>query len=565
LFYMGFLIACDMCPSLVSNHNLDCANALMHGIWAWRMMTMAASPYEGVYEWNKYWMLVLRFWQGLMFGNARLSILLNGCVVAVDCLVCAYFLPPGIRLYISRELSVFGATSCMMWTFQHIQLAEAKALVSLQNMDTAATLVRGLLDSICDAVVKLDHELRLTETCPALSTMLLRDGPLAPGMLLTDLLVPDDGERFRSCLSAPSVSGLGEVGQRSDRAFAGLCHVKLKHRFGSVLPVNLFFSSMALATGQVSYLIGIQEIREEGHHDVPDSVDYGLGGTLSDVGAGQDWLPALPEGSIRLMSHRSRSSFSGSESCINEADIHVWVDATSPTLTVLDCSSDFALLAGRRGTCRDFSEWLSSSHLRALLRLVRQRGPGRVNVRLIPDKAWSYKCTLSIDAEQTMRTAAPLSSQPVCLVIDSLLCKISKPEIRVASTYNLELWAAIDDGNNLCITSARGDCQQLVDAFLANPKLDSWMVSASDFAWALLPILEDVHAGKPNALPRIMGTFAFRNPGQRPSSWHFEASMTLMDGGRRNNEDPLFHFGLKMASEQGHQQPSDSTKLRIHL
>jgi len=557
LFYMGFLIACDMCPSLVSNHNLDCANALMHGIWAWRMMTMAASPYEGVYEWNKYWMLVLRFWQGLMFGNARLSILLNGCVVAVDCLVCAYFLPPGIRLYISRELSVFGATSCMMWTFQHIQLAEAKALVSLQNMDTAATLVRGLLDSICDAVVKLDHELRLTETCPALSTMLLRDGPLAPGMLLTDLLVPDDGERFRSCLSAPSVSGLGEVGQRSDRAFAGLCHVKLKHRFGSVLPVNLFFSSMALATGQVSYLIGIQEIREEGHHDVPDSVDYGLGGTLSDVGAGQDWLPALPEGSIRLMSHRSRSSFSGSESCINEADIHVWVDATSPTLTVLDCSSDFALLAvaGPGGTCRAMSEWLSSSHLRAVQRLVRQRGPSRVNVRLIPDKAWSYKCALSIDSVQTMRTAAPLSSQPVCLVIDSLVCKISKPTtIKVAPTYDLELWTAVDNRCMSRITHARGDCKQLADAFLANPNLESWMPAAMDFFRALLPILEDLDAGKSNVLPRMMGMFTFRNPGQRPSSWHFKANMTFIDDGGRNDKDPLYHFGLKMASEQGQVQ-----------
>ena len=190
-------------------------------------------------------------------------------------------------------------------------------------MDAAGTLVQGLLACICDVVVKLDHELRLMEPSPALSALLLRDGPLARGMQLADLMMPEDRERFLSCLSVPSVSRLGDAGQGSNRTFAGLCHVKLRHRLVTALPVNLFFSSMALAAGQVSYLIGIQENREEEYHDVPDAADGGLSFTLGGTGAARERLPALPENSIKLMSH---SGFSGSDGG-EEADMHVWVNS----------------------------------------------------------------------------------------------------------------------------------------------------------------------------------------------------------------------------------------------
>ena len=102
-------------------------------------------------------------------------------------------------------------------------------------------------------------------------------GNILKGTLFRVLLVPVDRERFRSCLSVPSASGLCDVGQRSSRTFAGLCHVKLRHGLATALTVNLFFSSMALAAEQVSYLVGIQGRREdvEGHHDVPDAADGG--------------------------------------------------------------------------------------------------------------------------------------------------------------------------------------------------------------------------------------------------------------------------------------------------
>jgi len=544
LFYMGFLIACDIRPSIVSSRHLDSANVLLHGMWAWRMVTMGDGDFGQTYEWNKYWMLVARLWQGLIFGNARLSSALNSCVVVVDCFVSTYFLAPpqSPRVYISREVGVFCAVSIVLWTFEQIQLAEAKALVSVQTMDTAATLVRGLLSCICDAVVKLDHELRLTEPCPALSALLLRDGPLTLGTQLTDLMLPEDEEHFRCCLSVTSVSGLGEVGEGSNRTFAGLCHVRLRHRLASVLPVNLFFSSMALAAGQVSYLIGIQENCEEGHHSVPDVADGRLA-PLSGRTAAFDRLTALPEGSVKLMSHRSSSGFSGSDSG-EEADMHVWVDSASPTLTVLNCSRDFALLAGPRGPCRALSEWLSFPDLSKTIKFARRQVPGPVHVRLKPGMPWSFHCSLSVDGVQKMESAPP-SSQPVCLIIDSLVCKIDKSSHKVHKNKNLEIWATIDDDVNFHITRTRGGPRQVAAAFHEGSDLVAWVDRASDFYEAMVPILNDLSNGAPNALPRTLGVFTFTSPGQSPMPVHFKAKTTLMDGGETTTGS-LYHFCLKI-------------------
>jgi len=302
----------------------------------------------------------------------------------------------------------------------------------------------------------------------------------------------------------------------------------------------------------VSYLIGIQENREEGHHDVPDAADGGLTGTSGDTRAGRDRLATLPEDSIKMMSHQTCSGFSGSDSFIDEADIRVWVNAASPTLTVLSCSSDFSLLAGPRGTCREMSQWLSSSHLRKVKSLVRQGTSSPVDVRLSPEGGWSYQCALSVDA-MPMPAAAPSSSQPVCLVVDSLVCKISKSKNKVASTYDLELWASADDVGKLCITHAIGNCQQLVDDLLANSDLGSWL--HADFIRALVPILEKLTAAERNVLPHRMGSFTLRSPGQGPSPWDLNVSVTFVDDGEQHEQDLLCHFGLEVASEQQRRGP----------
>jgi len=135
--------------------------------------------------------------------------------------------------------------------------------------------------------------------------------------------------------------------------------------------------------------------------------------------------------------------------------MYVWVDAANPTLAVLDSSSDFAFLAGMQGPCSALSEWLSSSDLRSVRDRIQHPDKRSVDVRLIMESKWSYKCVLSIDDEQEVPATQP-SSKPVCLVADRLV---------------LELWASLSDGEQIRITRVEGGSSELANAFSAEPDL----------------------------------------------------------------------------------------------
>merc|ERR1712223_1056003 len=108
-------------------------------MWAWRMVTMLKSEKQ----WNMYWMLAARLWQGLLFGNAWLSILLNILVVAVDVFVFGYIdkstscvqFQYELSLYAFREVGILAIASSVIWAFEQLQLVEAKALVNVQTSD----------------------------------------------------------------------------------------------------------------------------------------------------------------------------------------------------------------------------------------------------------------------------------------------------------------------------------------------------------------------------------------------------------------------------------------------
>jgi len=240
------------------------------------------------------------------------------------------------------------------------------------------------------------------------------------------------------------------------------------------------------------------------------------------------------------------SASSGSDT----ADMHIWVDTASPGLTLLSSSADFAMLAGPRGPCSVLSEWLSSHDLCKVKDMLKAETSVSVSVRLTPrDVAWTYKCALSIDAVRNAQ-AAPRSSKSVCLIVDSLVCKISRPSSRtnVANVDQwLELWVRPTIDLDLEIVRASGEPRQLVNAFLASRDLDSWL--GQDFFEALMPIMQDLGNGAPNALPRKMGTFAFRSPDREQPPVQFRAKVTLKSFGQQQPEnDRLYHFRLKIVS-----------------
>jgi hypothetical protein len=290
--------------------------------------------------------------------------------------------------------------------------------------------------------------------------------------------------------------------------------------------------------GQVSYLIGIQESREEGHDDVPDAVDGG--GNCSGTGVTRDCLPSLPENSSKVLSHQSHSSFSSSDG--EEADMYVWVDAASTELTVLGSSSSFALLAGPRPPCSALAEWLGNSDRRRVMFLVRDREAvaRELSVQLIHEK-WSYRCRLSISDAQNP-PAAPSSSKPVCLVIRGMACRPSKPPRGIN-----ELWARWETSsggrvNKLNITRVLGDSTELVCALHANPRLDSWQEDTDGLLRALNPFFAAIIADEKYSLPCMLGKFTFTNPRQCSSPMRFVAYVTLTEFCEDGN---ILHFGFR--------------------
>merc|ERR1712079_60075 len=88
--------------------------------------------------------------------------------------------------------------------------------------------------------------------------------------------------------------------------------------------------------GNVRHMLGINML-DEGR--VPDQEPDQAQDTFS--------VSMAQPGALSSKASAPESASSGSD----RADMHVWVDAGSTTLTVLSSSSDFALLAGPKGPC----------------------------------------------------------------------------------------------------------------------------------------------------------------------------------------------------------------------
>jgi len=142
-------------------------------------------------------------------------------------------------------------------------------------------------------------------------------------------------------------------------------------------------------------------------------------------------------------------------------------------------------------SCCALSEWHSSVELCTVSEMLRQNAPGSVGVKLNPRKAWSYRCKLSIDAVQTLQ-AAPPSSQPVRLVFDRLVRKISNPKTSSnCGKRRLDLWAVASDECKFVITHFRGGGRGLAKFFHVGSELCSF-VGNGDLLTALVPILTDL-------------------------------------------------------------------------
>ncbi|CAK0894565.1 unnamed protein product, partial [Prorocentrum cordatum] len=134
-----------------------------------------------------------------------------------------------------------------------VMKAEAWQTVQARTSHSGLEAARSLLGTICDAVVELDADLRLTVHCPGLATMLLRSPHLSlTGTTLDKYMASeDDRERFNSHLQVP----VHETG-----AIADAFHLNLRDSCGSAISAELFHVCFRdCLTGLPQHLVGLRE------------------------------------------------------------------------------------------------------------------------------------------------------------------------------------------------------------------------------------------------------------------------------------------------------------------
>eukprot|EP00429_Kryptoperidinium_foliaceum_P002127 CAMPEP_0176026062 /NCGR_PEP_ID=MMETSP0120_2-20121206/12762_1 /TAXON_ID=160619 /ORGANISM="Kryptoperidinium foliaceum, Strain CCMP 1326" /LENGTH=475 /DNA_ID=CAMNT_0017359257 /DNA_START=335 /DNA_END=1762 /DNA_ORIENTATION=- len=115
--------------------------------------------------------------------------------------------------------------------------------------------LRELMELVCDVVVNLDPQLRLSDAASRLSAMVnFRGEASLLGMRLQDFM-PDEADKagFEGCVLATSGMSDEEAGTKPR-----MLHARLRDSLGNLIKVELFCASIQTLLG-TSYVVGIRE------------------------------------------------------------------------------------------------------------------------------------------------------------------------------------------------------------------------------------------------------------------------------------------------------------------
>lgn len=239
---------------------LDCANVVLSGAVVWRYFTMLPSWYE--YHSIAIW--ALRIIQGICFGNARLTTSLNIAVTIADISAhTAHVQSMSVKRvlgYVTSQTGVLLLAASMWWSFEQLMQSEAEALLEARRTTRVSALVHRLLSAMCDAVVNLDKDLRITQPCPKLAGLLLYAGAGSSMMArrFTDLLPPAERERFTRYIAQEVRSQGMALENLMDDTPARALHLHLHDVHSTSVPVMVFSSFISDADGSNCHLVGIQ-------------------------------------------------------------------------------------------------------------------------------------------------------------------------------------------------------------------------------------------------------------------------------------------------------------------
>lgn len=205
---------------------------------------------------------------GIIAGNARVTGACNTLVMVANISVLfarphRLLMPELVSHVIVQEALTTVLIILLFFASEHWMWSASRRALEIKASSQAEVTVRRLLSALCDAVVTLGPDLRMSAPAPKLANLLGCSSRALQGTLFPDFMAETDQDRFRDFLDR--VPDNDESGIDPEPAQALNVHLR-EGMGGTAVQVQLFYSHFHDLNAQVVHLIGICE--DSGSHQV---------------------------------------------------------------------------------------------------------------------------------------------------------------------------------------------------------------------------------------------------------------------------------------------------------
>eukprot|EP00746_Dinoflagellata_sp_MGD_P155280 gnl/MRDRNA2_/MRDRNA2_85287_c0_seq1.p1 gnl/MRDRNA2_/MRDRNA2_85287_c0~~gnl/MRDRNA2_/MRDRNA2_85287_c0_seq1.p1 ORF type:complete len:607 (+),score=56.37 gnl/MRDRNA2_/MRDRNA2_85287_c0_seq1:272-1822(+) len=255
-------------PGHLKPRCLDAANVALGAVWIWKTAMLYIYTGTGHFHYQQAWIMFCRTFQGIIFGNAVLTSLLNVVWVLCDIFLFALleFEAPesGGHTeqnigYVYRQIVLGAGAVGLSWAFESTRYAEVNAAWTAEKTKESYSQVSRVLGAMCDCVVGLDSSLCVTGgpingVAKLKSLLMLTSEP--HGKPFTTVISSRDRERVVQYIRGESKSA-SHRDERDSRVQS--CHLHLIDKYGLPVAVQLFCSALLGQDDKPIYLVGIRE------------------------------------------------------------------------------------------------------------------------------------------------------------------------------------------------------------------------------------------------------------------------------------------------------------------
>jgi len=139
---------------------------------------------------------------------------------------------------------------------------EARCKLEIKRFTGERVAMTDLLTMVCDVVVELDDELKITEHVPKLATMLLLDSRSCTAGMQLQHFMPIEADRERLHVQLGDHE-LAEGTGPPILSLSGAFHATMRDSMSSRLQVEIFFVRFFSVSGRLQHLVGIREFMDQ--------------------------------------------------------------------------------------------------------------------------------------------------------------------------------------------------------------------------------------------------------------------------------------------------------------